>query len=531
MGPNSLPKALDTQNPDLGRYSACRRVTRTIYLGSAPTLKGANRGIEDRRIKLGCVQPGESVATFGDALRRLTDQATYLYVDGNRYWVSTQPNVTRTAQDRSEQILLEQHPVWDEIVRRLQQHSRRREDFGAIHVAPESSADIADEPNLGVRLIVLNPQYPHSRKVEDSPARQWVEEVLNQRGASPRYYKNTLVFLAPDKGKLEALEKATAQYLAWTSIVAERTTLNLDPFQEKQAKTKCDNSDSSVENLLREVYQWILVPTQVPQDSIEWTEIRSQGQDMLITRACQKLIHEEHLITLYSPNRLTMEALGEYLWRDADHIDLKRLWEYLAQYLYLPRLKSSQVLLDAIQSGVSNLLWQENFAYADGWDQAKQRYQGLKAGQSITPTLSSHSLLVKPDVAKRQLDADEEARRRKESQSSGHTENPVSPQPAGTHQPGETTTVTPPCPQPPRESNNPKRFFGSVELDPVRCKRDFDQVTEAVLQHLISYAGTEITIRIEVEARAADGFSENVRRTVTENCNTLKFETNEFEEQ
>lgn len=105
-GSKSLPVSIDNDNPNLGRYSACRRVTRTIYLGSAPTVRVANKGLEDRRIKLGCVQPGESVATFGDALRRLTDQATYLYVDSsNRYWISTQPNVTRTAQDRATQFL------------------------------------------------------------------------------------------------------------------------------------------------------------------------------------------------------------------------------------------------------------------------------------------------------------------------------------------------------------------------------------------------------------------------------------------
>ena len=37
-------------------------------------------------MKLGCVQPGESVATFGDALRHLSNRATYLYVDGKRYY-------------------------------------------------------------------------------------------------------------------------------------------------------------------------------------------------------------------------------------------------------------------------------------------------------------------------------------------------------------------------------------------------------------------------------------------------------------
>jgi hypothetical protein len=100
-GPASLPLRLDRENPNLGRYSACRRVARTVYLGSAPTLHTANKGLEDRQIKLGCVQPGEGLATFGDALRRLTDEATHLYIDGKRYWFSTQQSVTRLAQDRA----------------------------------------------------------------------------------------------------------------------------------------------------------------------------------------------------------------------------------------------------------------------------------------------------------------------------------------------------------------------------------------------------------------------------------------------
>ena len=80
-GPNSLPLRLDGEVPNLGKFSACRRVARTIYLGSAPTAQAANRGVEDRRIKLGCVMPGESPAIFGDALRRLSGAATYLYQD------------------------------------------------------------------------------------------------------------------------------------------------------------------------------------------------------------------------------------------------------------------------------------------------------------------------------------------------------------------------------------------------------------------------------------------------------------------
>jgi len=59
-GPNALPLRIDGEVPNLGKYHACRRVARTIYMGSAPTATAANRGIDDRRVKLGCVMPGET---------------------------------------------------------------------------------------------------------------------------------------------------------------------------------------------------------------------------------------------------------------------------------------------------------------------------------------------------------------------------------------------------------------------------------------------------------------------------------------
>ena len=133
-GPNSLPLKIDRENPMLGRYSAARRVARTLYLGSAPTQDATKKGLEDRQIKLGCVQPGETSGTFGDALRKLADQATYLYVDGSRYWYATQPSVNRLAEERAERY----HPedVTEEIRRRLAEEAKHRGDFSKVHVVP-----------------------------------------------------------------------------------------------------------------------------------------------------------------------------------------------------------------------------------------------------------------------------------------------------------------------------------------------------------------------------------------------------------
>jgi len=524
-GDNSLPLACDRQNPNLGRYSACRRVARTIYLGSAPTLRAANRGVEDNRIKLGCVQPGESVATFGDALRRLTDQATHLYIDNTRYWFSTQPSVTRLAQDRAEQIQQDQDKVWDEIIRRLRADKQRGE-FTAVHIAPDSSADVPDEMNA--RLVVLGPQHPHKNKENNTPALSRGNEILHNKGASPRYCKNMLLFLAPDKAKLELLEQSVCQYLAWNSIVSDKEALNLDVFQSNQATTKQQQTDKDVKSLIQEAYIWLIVPSQPdPQGEIEWQEIRLQKQDSPILQASRKAVHEEHLIPNYAASRLRLEALDPYLWRDVNHLDLKRLWEYLAYYLYLPRLKNQQVLLQAIAEGVASLLLNDNFAYATGYDESKGRYLGLKAAEHITVALSSQNLIVKPEVAQHQLEVDaakpliplvvKEGTGSYKTEKEKTIDTVVTPDDSSN---GKVTVIVP-----------PKRFYGSVKLDALRLRRDVGQIADEVIQHLSSLVGAEVEITLELQVTVPEGVPENVIRTVSENCRVLKFSNQEFEQE
>ncbi|MBV8054758.1 MAG: hypothetical protein JO071_05900 [Deltaproteobacteria bacterium] len=204
---------MDQENPALMRYSASRRVARTIFIGSAPKLEAATKGIDDSRIKLGCAQPGETVATFGDALRRLTDQTTYLYQDARRYWYSTQPVVTRLAQDRAAQQ--PDDDVLEEIRRRLKAEARTRGDFARVY-ACIPHGEIADEDET--RLVIVDPAEPHTSKNQDSAAIRAAAECLNNRGTSPRLMRNTLVFMAADRARIEDLKKAVRDYIAWKSI-------------------------------------------------------------------------------------------------------------------------------------------------------------------------------------------------------------------------------------------------------------------------------------------------------------------------
>ena len=62
------------------------------------------------------MQPGEAPAVFGDALRYLAQAATYLYQDNARYWYSTQPTVTKLADDRAELLKREPEKVAEVLV-------------------------------------------------------------------------------------------------------------------------------------------------------------------------------------------------------------------------------------------------------------------------------------------------------------------------------------------------------------------------------------------------------------------------------
>ena len=513
-GPNSLPIKVDSENTNLGRYSACRRVARTIYMGSAPTQHASNKGIDDRQVKLGCVQPGETVATFGDALRRLTDQATYLYVDGQRYWYSTQPTVTRLADDRANQV--HGDDVLEEIRKRLRTEATKRGDFTRVH-ACLPAGDVLDE--IETCLVILGPEYAHSAKDSASPALREASSILDSRGTNPRNHKNTLVFLAADSSRLRDLEQSVRLYIAWDSIWNDRVSLNLDPFQSRQAETKRKNADDTVTSRIPETCQWLLVPTQSdPRSQMEWLSIRLQGQEDLAVRASRKLKSEELLLTQMGGTRLRYDLDQVPLWR-GDNVGVKQLAEDFAKYTYLPRLQDSDVLLQAISDGAGLMTWHsETFGYAERWDEQQDRYLGLQAGRLTSVRLDADGVVVKPDVAKKQLDADATAIQPTSDGSGGSLlGDGDTPPPDGEIPTEKPATVT------------LRRFHGHIRLDATRIARDAGVITQEVVQHFASLPGCDMEVSMEIHVRIPEGAPDNVIRTISENCRTLGFETHGFE--
>jgi len=518
-GPASLPLRIDgEQAATLGRFSATRRVARTIYLGSAPTAAAAHRGIEDRKVKLGCVMPGEAPAVFGDALRRLAATATYLYQDGPRYWYATQPTVTKLAEDRAEQLKRDPDKVAEELDKRLRNDLRKDGDFSRIHPLPASNADVPDDRDA--RLVVLLPEHWYAKDA-DSPAHMQARAILESRGNAPRLYRNTLVFLVADKVRLPDLEDAVRRYVAWESILKDKESLNLDEHQRRQAENQRNAADGAATARIPETYQWLLVPEQAgPSGEIKLQPLRLTGTEALAVRASRKLRSEELLITMLGSTILRKHMDDVPLWR-GDYVEVRQLVDDFARYLYLPRVAGPEVVVDAARNGVNLLTWQEEtFAFAESFDEAKARYRALQAGKMVALGADSPGLLVKPSVARKQFDAEAAARGSDGSIATITGSHPAIQTadgaggiaPGGAGQPGVATKAAP-----------PRRFHGTVTLDSARVGRDAGRIAEEVIAHLAGQVGAEVTVTLEISAVLPEGVNEQLQRIVTENSRALKF--------
>jgi hypothetical protein len=510
-GPNALPLRLDQENRNLGRYSATRRVARAVYLASAPR-EESRRGIDLKLITLGVAQPGEAPGTFADALRRLSSEATYLYVDGAQYWYSLRANVTRLAADRATSNFTDDQAD-DEIKRRLQARQPAGA-FAAIHAFPDGPGDVTDDDD-GVHLVVLPTTAQHVPSAESSPAIDVAESILGQRHAGPRVNRNLLVFAAASEARLTELRAITRQYLAWNSILEdhERERLELTRGDLAQARSKLAETDETVTQRIAETYQNVLVPEQTAGTrEIRWHQTRPTGTGSLAERIARKLEGEERLLTRYSGVRIRMDLDRIPLWSERGDISVDALWQAYCQFPYLPRLASFDVLTTAIAEGAATMNWQaDTFAYADAHDGS--RWAGLVVMHVVSPQRSG--LIVAPDAAQAQIDA-ERASTPPEPREDGYTTEPGGRVDAHASETGSD------------QVRDPTSFYGQFVLDPVRAIRQLDDILRNVVEHLGAADGASVSISLEVNANSV-GFDDRTRRVVSENARQLGARGQEFD--
>jgi predicted AAA+ superfamily ATPase len=543
-GTASVPAQIDVEEPRLGAATAARRVARTIYLGSAPSVGAANRGIEVRRVNLGIIVPGEVSGLFADALRRLEARSSYLYRDEARYWFSTRANLNSTAADRANQIGRDRDRMFEEIRGRVSKSLGGTGEFARVHAFPKTPADVPDE--VEARLVVIGPEGPHLRDEAESEAIKEARRLLSSRGASPRQYQNTLVFLAADRPRLADLERSVATYLAWASIIKDKDSLNLDSQQARQAAEQQGIAERAVAHLLPQVFAWIIAPEQEDASKpVHFATQRLAGDGGLATRASVRLERDGALVPTLGGSVLRRRLDNVPLWRPAPDeprrrdVEVDQLVKHFASYVYLERLTRPAVLLRAIEQAMQSPKWEDDgVAYASGYDASDGRYARLRLNEAVALDRTAGALVVHPEVALVQQRESQRAPVVSPVAGGGEasgtetvTRGEVGGSGLATETGGASTGVPVGVPIPvPARIAKKRRYHGSVQIDPARPIPQASKVADEVIS-LLHGAGARVRVTIEIEADFTDGAPEKIVRAVLENGRTLRFADSAFEEE
>lgn len=518
-GPDSLPVVVETEDKSgrLSQVSAARRVTRSIFMATAPKATTAHQGVDTRQIFLGTLQPVESPGPFNDALRRVAQQAVYLYADASHYWFSTQPSLNRRAADLAAH--LPDDVVHQEIERRLKvfTSSKHRGEFAGVHVTADSSEVPDESKEPSVRLVILPPEVAHTKAAMGSPAMEKARELVTKKGHADRLGRNNIVVLAADKARLDELTGRVRQYLAWAKIHEEADVSNLTPSDKRQAASRMAEHEKGSEAGLSNTYTFLLVPHL--QDSATGgpptlliDEDRINGEGEFIERVIKKLVNNGGFSRQLGGLLLQMKL--QKLWAGKPHLTVTQLLSYFAQYLYLDRLANKEVLLGSIQEGiVANPPY---FAYADGFVNGK--YLNLKFGEPANVHADSEAVLVTVEAAQAQLATEREAEAARMStvqatQSSNESviasvEQPTQPLSA---QSSTTRRV---------EAVLPTHVFAEGQLDDLRMVKKFQTIYEEIIQQIID-AGGDVKVEVVIRGEVASGLNASQQRNLTENARSL----------
>ena len=519
---------LEAKETRFGQVNAARRVARTLFLGTAPSSVATTpgiRGLDRARVLLGCLQPGQSSALYTDALGRLADRLHYLNstgdkaADATRFWFDTRANLRREMEDRKRRFG-DSTDVRKRIEEVLKKLFANAPPFDGVH-AFTPHADVPDDGAL--RLVILPLEQPFAKDAP-RPATDAALEYLRSHGNQPRHRANRLMFVAADQAVLGRLRDAARVAMAWASIVSDvdEGRLNIDQIQKRQAMKESEAAAAVLPRAARECFRWVLCPVQddpkSDRPSVEAFSLNTTGGGSIgseLERVCRE---NELVIEAWSPIHLRAK-LKEWYWKvDRPAASVATFWEDSLRYLYLPRLKTRDVLTSAVRAGSGS---RDFFGTAYG--ESGGKFEGFRFGAgdvSVIDTL----LLIELEAAKTYATALEQSRIR-DLEEVGNSDRSGAGSGSATSTSGTEARDRVIRPEP----TKPKSFLGTVDVPAATAKMRLVQIADEVLSHLVADPNARIRVTLDISAEFPSGVSDATRRTVGENATNLGFKTKEWE--
>lgn len=518
-GELALPAKMEASRKRFGDVIAATRAARSVFLATAPHRGSSRGGLTGPSLRLACAQPGDQISIFGDALRELSERSAYLYREGDRYWFSTQPTLNRIADERANDFSDDDADT--EIIAILRKEQGHKGGFHRVHAAPDNLIDVDDA--RAIALVVVPPAYPHALKsLDHTAAQRIVADTLQRRGSGQRRFRNALVFAAPDESGLDTCREIARKYLAWKSIVDDSEMVDtLTRAQFEDAKSRMAQSAEGLAQRVRSTWSHVLYPVPVHDGGngsgpaagfeLEHASAVNRAPGKPIAQVVyDKLRGNSVIVDELGPETL-MAELGKVWGEDKPHIEVATLLDWFASYVYLPRLRDDATLTLSIEKLIQKI--EAPVAYAEDFDEQSDQYEGVSLWSSNLGSNIANGLLVWRSALPEQVAV------------AGEVGGAISGDGTSVAGEGGLTGDT--------TGGRPRRFFGSIPLDPDKAGLQVAKIAEEILFELGRPGGASVKLTLEIDASSPDGYPEDVVDVVRSNVRDLKLDTAEvgFEEE
>lgn len=224
-------------------YQGLRLGTRsvtTIFLYSFSG--GYERGATLGEIKRSATTVNNPASIVSEATEQLKNKLFYLQSFGEKYFFSNQPNLNRILLTKMENV---KEQEIDDMEHRLLRQSVKGDKF-KIYIWEEKAGNIQDSEDL--KLIVLKKE-----------SKNLMKDILQNKGHTPRVYRNTLFFLYPLDSERSGFINTIRKKAAYEAIDQDKNQ-KLSDDQRKDVKNKLKDLETDIKEAARKLYRMIGIP-------------------------------------------------------------------------------------------------------------------------------------------------------------------------------------------------------------------------------------------------------------------------------
>ena len=227
---------------ELGRGTA---TCAFLYSISAATRE---TGATEEEIRTALLRPDINPAMVSEVLGRLREGLWYLRYRDRRYLFTAKPNLNKVILNFESEIADEQ------VDKALEDWLNKVAGKGAggfhVVVAPAEPQSVPDRAQPTLVLLPLD--------VDDAMA--WMQKAVESAGSGIRTNKNMLVFLVPERTRLESVRSAVRRWLALEEVEGSPSFRDLDAEDKEQVRGQLRDKESEIEALLKQAYSSIYRP-------------------------------------------------------------------------------------------------------------------------------------------------------------------------------------------------------------------------------------------------------------------------------